>query len=447
MGNRFVTVSRHKLLMLNRLFLTSGKLLGALILSFTISTGFGQEASDTTAAEASAEPAAEAAASGGGNAELISLGKSVFEGNCTQCHAFDKVVVGPNLTGAHTRWPSKEDMLHFIQYPQKVIDGGDEYSKGLYEQYKQYMPNHDFLSDEELNGLYAYIVEMTENPPVKEEAQLADGGAGGTAAGGAALPQEYLIAIIGILVVILLAIIIALALLLSVMKRFVNQMEGVSEEEKAYVEPKLQWSKLFTSAPFLNTVGIIFTLIILRSVIDGLFSVGVQQGYAPTQPIAFSHKLHAGMYEIGCQYCHTGVEKSKNANIPSANICMNCHNHVKTTSPEIQKIWKAVENDQPIEWVRIHNLPDLAYFNHSQHVKVGGLECQTCHGPIEEMEVVQQYSPLTMGWCINCHRETAVNYEGNEYYDKLIEFHEANQDDGIMTVEDIGGLECSKCHY
>ncbi len=438
-----MSVSRHKQLMRNRILNTTAKLLGVFLLLLIFHSGFSQDSVSTDG-----DAVAETASTGSGDAALIQTGETVFNNNCAQCHAFNKVVVGPNLTAAHTRWPSKEAMLYFIKYPQKVIDGGDAYAKSLYDQYKQYMPNHDFLSDEELNGVYAYIVEMTDNPPVAETAVAAVNadGASNTSVG-AALPQEFLIAIVVFLVVILLAIIIALTLLLSVMKRFVNQMDGVSEEEKAYIEPRFNWGALFKSSPFVNTVSLIFVLFILKSVIDGLFSVGVQQGYAPTQPIAFSHKLHAGMYEIGCQYCHTGVEKSKSANIPSANICMNCHNHVKTTSPEIQKIWKAVETDQPIEWVRVHNLPDLAYFNHSQHVAVGGLECQTCHGPIEQMEVVQQYSPLTMGWCINCHRETAVNYEGNAYYDKLIEFHDQNQTDGIMTVEDIGGLECSKCHY
>ena len=156
---------------------------------------------------------------------------------------------------------------------------------------------------------------------------------------------------------------------------------------------------------------------------------GVQQGYQPTQPIAFSHEIHAGQYEIECQYCHTGVMISKSANIPSANICMNCHTAIKTESKEIAKIYKAIDYDpetgeygdnvKPIEWVRVHNLPDLAYFNHSQHVNVGEIECQTCHGPIEEMAVVKQWSTLTMGWCINCHRETKVNAKGNAYYDQL----------------------------
>ena len=184
--------------------------------------------------------------------------------------------------------------------------------------------------------------------------------------------------------------------------------------------------------------------------INGLFSVGVQQGYAPKQPIAFSHKIHAGQYEIDCKYCHIGVTKGKNATIPSVNICMNCHNQIKTGTltgeGEIGKIVAAYENNKPIEWVRIHNLPDLAYFNHAQHVNVGGVECQTCHGPIETMDVVRQHSLLTMGWCIDCHRKTDVNTKGNAYYDKLVELHNKSSKTP-MKVEDEGGLECSKCHY
>jgi len=121
------------------------------------------------------------------------------------------------------------------------------------------------------------------------------------------------------------------------------------------------------------------------------------------------------------------------------------HNAIRTTSPEIQKIYTAIENDEPIQWVRVHNLPDLAYFNHAQHVKVGGLECEQCHGEIKEMEVVQQHSLLTMGWCIDCHRKTEVNGD-NEYYDRMVKIHNSNGKKP-MHVEDIGGLECAKCHY
>lgn len=197
----------------------------------------------------------------------------------------------------------------------------------------------------------------------------------------------------------------------------------------------------------------------------GMNEVGVQQGYAPTQPINFSHKLHAGEYAIDCQYCHSTASKSKSASIPSLNTCMNCHKYVKAaekyngkTSPEIQKIYDAIGfngdemeyiadyKQQPIEWVRIHNLPDLSYFNHSQHVAVGNLECQTCHGPIQEMEKVYQYSTLQMGWCINCHRERGIDAENNDYYEQV---HKQMKIEGkdYITVAENGGLECSKCHY
>ena len=172
----------------------------------------------------------------------------------------------------------------------------------------------------------------------------------------------------------------------------------------------------------------------------------MHQGYAPTQPIAFSHKLHAGEYGIDCSYCHTGVYKGKQSGIPSVNICMNCHNTIKTGSPEIKKIYQAASSGSSIEWIRVHNLPDLAYFNHAQHTNVGGLECQQCHGEVEKMEVIEQRSSLTMGWCIDCHRKTNVASKGNAYYDKLLAVH--RQEGGAdLKVADIGGLECSKCHY
>ena len=183
-----------------------------------------------------------------------------------------------------------------------------------------------------------------------------------------------------------------------------------------------------------------------KATIDAAYGIGIQQGYAPEQPIKFSHKLHAGEYQINCNYCHTGVYEGKGANVPSANICMNCHNAIKRESPEIQKIYSALEKNEPIQWVRVHNLPDLAYFNHSQHTNVGALECKSCHGDVEKMEVVEQRSSLTMGWCIDCHRQTDVNAKGNAYYDKLVEVH--NKDSKTpLKVQNIGGLECSKCHY
>ena len=191
-------------------------------------------------------------------------------------------------------------------------------------------------------------------------------------------------------------------------------------------------------------------------------ALGVYEGYQPAQPIKFSHKLHAGDNGISCVYCHSGATKSRHANIPSANVCMNCHKAVKKGpkygEKEIAKIYAALDYDpktqkygpdqKPIQWVRVHNLPDLAYFNHAQHYNVGGIECQTCHGPVEEMEELYQHAELTMGWCIDCHRNTEVNVEGNEYYTALHEeFKEKHGADALFTVEEIGGLECARCHY
>jgi hypothetical protein len=131
--------------------------------------------------------------------------------------------------------------------------------------------------------------------------------------------------------------------------------------------------------------------------------VGTRQGYEPEQPIAYSHALHAGELRIDCQYCHSGAETSRHAGVPSAGVCMNCHAQVMKGSPEIQKIARAIEQDRPIEWARVHRLPDFAYFNHGRHV-TAGVKCQLCHGPVETMVRVKQVETMSMGWCLDCHR-------------------------------------------
>ncbi|HEX8548009.1 MAG TPA: cytochrome c3 family protein, partial [Cytophagaceae bacterium] len=225
---------------------------------------------------------------------------------------------------------------------------------------------------------------------------------------------------------------------------------NLDQEDREVVNQKFDIGAVVRSRMFLSIVGFIFICVSVRACWNGLLTVGVEQGYRPVQPIPFSHKQHAGQYKINCNYCHTGVNKGKQANIPSLNICMNCHSQIKKGprfgEDAIGKVIKAYNENKPIKWVRVHNLPDLAYFNHAQHVNVGGLECTNCHGPIDTMEVVHQVSPLTMGWCINCHRETSVNGKDNAYYDKLLELHN-KVSKKELKVADIGGLECSKCHY
>jgi mono/diheme cytochrome c family protein len=385
------------------------------------------------------------------DAAAISAGEALFNGNCKSCHRVKQKLVGPALAGVEGRAPSVAWILEWVKNPAKKIATGDEYANKIYNEYnKSQMTAFTSYTDAQILSILAYVKKAAAEPDVavttpSDTKNPKDLG----------MPSSYLNAILGGMILILILMIVILGLIVNALKKFLNQKE-LTEDDEQVVNSPYTLSSITRSSGFIFLVTFIVVSIGFKTVIDGLYSIGVQQDYQPKQPIAFSHKLHAGAYEINCKYCHTGVMKGKQANIPSPNICMNCHTQIKQESPEIQKIYSAIGYDvktasysgkqKPIEWVRVHNLPDLAYFNHAQHVNVGGIECQTCHGPIEEMEVVKQYSLLTMGWCIDCHRKTEIKTEGNDYYNKLNELHMSAKK-SKMKVEDIGGLECAKCHY
>jgi mono/diheme cytochrome c family protein len=406
---------------------------------------------DTTATASTTQTPAQGPASADGitaDAATVAKGQELYEANCKTCHAVtNEVVVGPGLAGILERrtvaW-----LIPWIKNNNKVIKSGDAYAVALYEKYgKAQMNVFEGLSNADILSILSYI----KNPPTTAQAKSpADGatpGGDGTAQqAGAGMSSEYFNIIVFGLVVVLLLVLAVLGLMTALLTKMLNDRSNLTEDDKEVISPKFELGKIFTSRPVLTGVGILAFIVFSKVSLDNIVDIGVQQGYAPKQPIAFSHKLHAGQYEINCQYCHTTVYKAKGANIPSANICMNCHNAIKQASPEIKKIYAAIENDRPIEWVRVHNLPDLAYFNHAQHTNVGGIACQNCHGQIQTMEVVEHYSPLTMGWCIDCHRKTQVNSKDNAYYDKLLALHNQTQK-GELKVVNIGGLECSKCHY
>ena len=387
---------------------------------------------------------------------IIASGEKLYNANCTQCHAINEVVIGPALRGIEER-RERPWLISWIKNSQKVIESGDEYAVALYEKYKKVaMPAYPF-TDAEIISVLEYIDVASKVVP-EVAAVVTTGEKNGAGGSNEGMSNTFMYAILIVFIFVLGLILVVLGLIISLLTKYIGTTNEVSrEDQELIVDQEVDIFAFVKSNTVLGMIIFIFVAIGLKTGIDGLFTIGVQQGYMPTQPIAYSHELHAGQYEIDCNYCHTGVRKSKSANIPSANICMNCHVAIKTESKEIQKIYAAIDYDpetgeygedtQPIEWVRVHNLPDLAYFNHSQHVKVGGLECETCHGPIKEMEVVYQYSNLTMGWCINCHRETNVKSKGSDYYTNLVELHNEKNTKEPMKVEDIGGLECSKCHY
>ncbi|WP_228713779.1 cytochrome c3 family protein [Arundinibacter roseus] len=370
-------------------------------------------------------------------------GETLFKNNCSSCHNVTaEKSVGPGLKGISERrdfpW-----LVSWIHNSQAMIASGDPAAVKLYNEYNQaQMTSFPNLSEDDIKGILAYIDQANAAPVAADGGSPAAGAAVAQSSGPSDLFVLVLIALLVVMLLVLGVLLVIVTLLSKAVSGDATGADGVPFMDRL----KTTFSKAANNPAIRSATIWVFVLLVTKALIDGAYNVGVQQGYAPKQPIAFSHKLHAGEYQIDCNYCHTGVNRGKSAHIPSANICMNCHGAIKKESPEIQKIYAAIETNQPIEWVRVHNLPDLAYFNHSQHVNVGGLECQQCHGEIEKMEVVEQRSSLTMGWCIDCHRKTEVNTKGNAYYDKLVQLHNSESKEALK-VADIGGLECSKCHY
>ena len=190
-----------------------------------------------------------------------------------------------------------------------------------------------------------------------------------------------------------------------------------------------------------------------KMLVEEGIKLGRSQNYAPDQPIKFSHKVHAGENAIDCLYCHSTAEQSKSAGIPAMNLCMNCHVIIRegTNSGkfEIAKIINAVENNEPVEWMRLHNLPDHVFFSHAIHVGAGQLDCLQCHGTVEEMDIMKQTADLSMGWCVDCHRETEVQFSENGYYETFVKMHEEFEVGDLekITAEDMGANDCMRCHY
>jgi cytochrome c2 len=428
------------------------KICGAFAFALALLANAGQVTAQDSSATAGADPAAAAPAMAGGGD--IEKGKTLFTNNCQQCHnVSEEALVGPGLKNVRQRTPGEQWLYKWIKNSSAVIATGDAYAVQVYNKYnKTQMSSFTSLSDGDIKGILDYI--DSANQPVAASTAPTGGATvptGGQQQAGGSGPSELFTFVLAALLIVMLLVLGVLLVVVTILSKAVSPVVTTADAGAVPQTPfmeRLRAGMVNTvNNPTLRSVVIwAFLFVATKESIDGLYSVGIQQGYAPKQPIAYSHKLHAGQYKINCNYCHTGVNKGKSAHIPSANICMNCHGVIKKESPEIQKIYAAIEQNKPIEWVRVHNLPDLAYFNHAQHVNVGNIQCTTCHGEIEKMEVVEQRSSLTMGWCINCHRVTEVNAKDNAYYDKLVALH-AKESREPLKVANIGGLECSKCHY
>ncbi|MFP9112477.1 c-type cytochrome [Flavobacterium sp. RHBU_3] len=426
----------------------------AFSLTFSLST-FAQDAAAAPAA-APAEAAAAPAAGAGDPAK----GKELFNANCAACHKLDAASTGPALRGVADKH-DRAWIYKWVHNSSDLIKSGDAEAVKLFaDNDKKVMTAFPQLSEADIDNIMAFTSQPKEEVAVPAGAAAAQGGG---AEGGASQ-----VVILGALILVLAVLIIMLLLVNKTLKK-VAAANGIAVEKEASVSV---W-QAYVKNQFLVLVTVILLILSSSYFLYGwLMQVGVDQGYQPVQPIHFSHKIHAGDNGIDCKYCHSSARVSKTSGIPSLNVCMNCHKNISEFAgdkdsiydrskefytAEIQKIYDAVGWDKsaqkytgkqkPVKWVRIHNLPDFVYFNHSQHVSVAGVECQKCHGPVETFEVMKQHAPLTMGWCVNCHRETEVKVEGNEYYEKIHD--ELAKKYGVqkLTAANMGGTECGKCHY
>lgn len=424
-------------------------------------------------------------------------GEQLFKANCTACHALDKQVVGPALGGVVDRLKKEQnldaDWLHkWIKNNKELRASGDKYANEVFEKFNktemQLFPN---LSDDDINNILAY----TTNPPAAAPAAAAgtEATAAGTQNGAPAQNSQTDNLTSKILLASLLAIVGLLLWLLWKLRELVKIQK--SPELSKHNEGKARtFGELYRKYNYIGKALIaLLSLLALYGVWNALMGIGVYKGYKPEQPIYFSHRIHAGENKIDCQLCHSSAKYGKVSEIPSMNVCMNCHRMISEYKGsymepgkdktfydgEIQKIYQATGWDpakmqytgktQPVEWVRIHNMPDFVYFNHAQHVVAGekaiitsfnkknpnnqiDVVCKACHGKIDTMNVVQMANDFTMGWCIDCHRTTEVdmnNGYNQEYFKNLHEKLKKQypKDGGKITVDAIGGIECGKCHY
>jgi mono/diheme cytochrome c family protein len=421
----------------------------ALMLAFSLNS-FSQ--TESAATEETVAPA-----STGGD---VAAGKALFNTNCAACHKLDAKSTGPALRGIANKH-KMEWLYKWVANSSAMIKAGDPVAVKLFEENnKSVMTAFPQLSTTDIDNIIAYTSEPKAEVVPGANEQLPIG-----ATSDSGISNDV---ILGALALVMLMLVVMLFFVNNILTK-VAKANGI---EIAQREATMPIWKVFAKNQFLVLVSSVLLLLASGYFVYGwMMQVGVDQDYAPIQPIHYSHRIHAGSNGIDCKYCHSAARVSKNAGIPSLNVCMNCHKNIAevsdtTATPEyskafydaqIQKLYDAVGWDKaaqaytgktsPVKWVRIHNLPDFAYFNHSQHVTVAGIECQKCHGPVETYEIQKQFAPLTMGWCVNCHRETDVKMEGNAYYTKIHE--ELSKKYGVekLTAAQMGGLECGKCHY
>lgn len=407
-------------------------------------------------------------------------GESIFNSKCATCHTPHKDMTGPKLFEVRQKWEeggAMEGSLNQWVKNWQVAADTDPYAKEVANWAPSAMTTFAELTDEQIDAVFDYV----------DEQPLPGSGAGATAdAGGAVsnVPTEE--NDFGWIWYVLGAVFLVIIFSVGGVKRQLQELDG--EADQTVKVGSKAW--IFKNRKYVGIGVLVIVMAGVTWLFLGLNQIGVVTGYQPSQPIAFPHDIHAGINGIDCKYCHNSADKSKSAGIPTTNVCMNCHKQVQGEGDQVEKIKNiyASAGFSPegggtysgetanIVWNKVHNLPDHVYFNHSQHVEIGGIDCKQCHGdmtkqnelprvvPVEELNKIEgnvqlTKATLTMGWCIECHSVKEVSsgtLEGKGgYYDeihkRLLEndetLYEEYLEDGKVTVSELGGWECAKCHY
>lgn len=419
-----------------------------------------------------------------------SQGEGLFKAKCASCHQIHKNGTGPKLSGAKQRWADAGEADLIVKWVQNNVQlrasGKSKRALAVFSEYGgSAMSVFSDLSEKDVNSILDYANSVPE--------VAAGPAAGGVAQTGAeeTLVEEEEGGLSMVWIILALAFILIILTAGGVRRQLTILSSGDESLDKlSYFEEfkNLIWKYRAAS----GMVLLVLVISVIVFIFQNLYSIGVVEGYQPTQAIVFPHSRHAGQNAIDCKYCHNSVEKSKSAGIPSVNVCMNCHKYIsgegKPFAGEIKKIYaaagwdpsmkpaggyKQVKNPKPLVWNKVHVLPDHVYFNHSQHVVVGGVDCKQCHGDMTKMsEAVKVQSveelnkiegnikltkpTLTMGWCIECHGAKGVSIgDGkNGYYDEIHNRLKKNKtlykkylEDSKVAVNELGGWECAKCHY
>lgn len=413
-------------------------------------------------------------------------GDALFKAKCATCHQVFKDGTGPKLYEVRQKWSdggaADGSIIQWVNNWNNAA-AADPYAQTVSTWSETAMSTFPDLTEEQITSIFDWVDAQEE---------VSATAAAGPGAGADVVEEESSLGWVWIiLAIVFVVVILAVGGVRRQLKSASAEADGEEfDEDMSYADELKQFA--WTNRKFVAIGTVVAVLGVVVTLFLGLYSIGIVEEYQPSQPIAFPHSVHAGTNGIDCKYCHNSVTKSRTAGLPTVNVCMNCHKQVTGSTPEqaeqIQKIYDAAGFDpagggkytgetKEIVWNKVHVLPDHVYFNHSQHVEVGGIDCKQCHGDmttmtetakvrtVEELNAVEgniklTKKTLTMGWCIECHKEKEVSNgsldtKKDGYYDEIHkrlmdgdkELYGKYLEDGKVSVMELGGWECAKCHY